>query len=319
MGRNALIVYLLLLLLLVGCSQTTTNNSATQTVPHQGAWGIYALTLSSEDVELIWSTSEAISFLTINKAGDKFAFSMRTGTNDASSEIFIINVSGTGLTRLTDNNDWDLYPAFSADDSQLAFLRMNTTLDIYKMNADGSNQQLLYDSGSHEADIDWGSNDRIAFTRDSRIWTMNSSGGDVQQVTDPPNAGVWGNANLPFGDYDPKFCRSSNRIAFERLDDDTSVHGNYNLYVVYVPTGATTQLTTNGYSQGLVDWSESATQLVYLVSAINDAGKYDMYIINADGTNNRNITPDYFPDNFLCHMAMFSEDDSKIYFTGQWY
>ena len=55
------------------------------------------------------------------------------------------------------------------------------------------------------------------------------------------------------------------------------------------------------------------------MAAIGSAGKYDIYMMDADGSNARNITPDYFPASFLCHSAMFSKDDSQVYFTGQWY
>jgi hypothetical protein len=41
--------------------------------------------------------------------------------------------------------------------------------------------------------------------------------------------------------------------------------------------------------------------------------------MNSDGTNNRDITPDYFPNDFLCHSAVFSNDDSVIYFIGEWW
>ncbi|MGQ9834220.1 MAG: hypothetical protein ACUVRJ_10585, partial [Candidatus Villigracilaceae bacterium] len=47
--------------------------------------------------------------------------------------------------------------------------------------------------------------------------------------------------------------------------------------------------------------------------------RYDMYIMNASGTDNHNITPEYFPAEFLVHNAAFSKDDSKIYFIGEWW
>ena len=42
-------------------------------------------------------------------------------------------------------------------------------------------------------------------------------------------------------------------------------------------------------------------------------------MMNADGTDNHNITPDYFPAEFLCHTPVFSIDDSKIFFIGEWW
>ncbi len=106
---------------------------------------------------------------------------------------------------------------------------------------------------------------------------------------------------------------------FERLEDDSSVHGNYNIFVIDSSGTAETRLTNTGYSQGLASWSHSGTRIVYIVAAIGTEGKYDIYMMNADGTENRNITPDYFPANFLCQWPVFSADDAKIFFIGEWW
>jgi len=44
-----------------------------------------------------------------------------------------------------------------------------------------------------------------------------------------------------------------------------------------------------------------------------------MYMMTADGSNNHNVTPEYFASNFLCYSPIFSLDDTEIYFVGQWY
>ena len=319
--RASLLLILCIAVVLVAGCPAKTSPSTERTVPHQGDWGIYALDLSTEGVDLIWSCNETISYLCLNDAGDGFAFSRKTGgTQDSNEEIFVIGVDGTGLRQVTSNSYWDLYPSFSPDDSKIAFLSMrNSTLDIYVRNSDGSGEKLLYDSGFHDADINWGSGGRIAFTRNSQIWTIKDDGSDARQITNPPKAGVQGNANLPFGDYDPRFSPDGSKIVFERLEADTSSHGNYNLYVIGSTGTGETRLTDTGYSQGLAIWSHSGDKLVYIVAAIGSEGKYDIYMMNSDGSNARNITPDYFPSSFLCQSAMFSKEDSKVYFTGQWW
>jgi Tol biopolymer transport system component len=320
-SRASLLLILTIAAVLVAGCPAKTNPSAKRTVPHQADWGIYALDLSTQEVDLIWSCNETIAHLCLNHAGDEFAFSRKSGgTQDSNEEIFAIGVDGTGLRQLTGNSYRDLYPCYSPDDAKIAFLSWpSSTLDIYVMNSDGSSEKLLYDSGSHDADINWGSGGRIAFTRNSQIWTMKDDGSDARQVTSPPKAGQWGNANLPFGDYDPRFSPDASRIAFERLEADTSSHGNYNLYVMDSSGTGETKLTDTGYSQGLASWSHSGDKLAYIVAAIGSEGKYDIYMMNYDGSNAKNITPEYFSSSFLCHSAMFSKDDSKVYFTGQWY
>ena len=51
-------------------------------------------------------------------------------------------------------------------------------------------------------------------------------------------------------------------------------------------------------------------------------GKYDVYLMNLDGTENRNIIPDYFPSDFLCYACyapIFSKDDALMFIRGQWW
>ncbi len=297
------------------------NQPATDSVPHEGKYGIYTLDPTTNKVTLIYSTSNEVytSALRLSNHGDKLVFAQKIdGTSDLNTEIFTIGVDGNNLQRLTSNSYWDLYPAWSPDDSQIAFISNRTKdFDIYVMNSDGTDQHLLYDSGSHDADIDWAS-DTIVFTSGFRIWTIKDDGTDPIQVTNPVNAGQWGTANLPIGDYDPRLSTDGARIVFERLEDPDTPHGSYNIYVVNSDGSGETCLTDTGYAQGLASWSHSGDKIVYCVAAIGTEGKYDIYMMNADGANNRNITPNYFPLGFLCYSPAFSQEDSRTYFIGQW-
>lgn len=323
------------LVLICGCSQQAapdggppgTGNGdgphapVARTVPHQGAWGIYALDLASGDVGLIYGSDAELysSALRLNDGGDKLVFAQNSGSGNENVEIFTINTDGSGLQRVTNNSFWDLYPVWSPDGERIAFLsKRENDLDIYVMDADGSDERKLYDSGDNDADIDW-AGDRIVFTSGFRIWTIKEDGTMPAQVTSPANAGLWGTADLPIGDYDPRFSRDGSKIVFERLEDPNTAHGSYNLFVINADGSGETRLTTTGYAQGLASWSHSGSKLVYVVAAVNDQGKYDIYSINANGSDSLDITPDYFPPGFLCHSPIFSKDDSMVFFIGQWW
>jgi len=294
---------------------------AQDAVPHEGKYGIYVLDLATQKVELLYSTDNEIytSALRLNQLGKKLVFAQKTDVNDESTEIFTIDVDGQNLERLTDNEHWDLYPAWSPDGTRIAFLsKRDNDLDIYMMNSDGSNPHMFYDSGSHDADIDW-AGDTIVFTSGHKIWGIKDDGTGLTQVTNPTNAGQWGQANLPIGDYDPRLRPDVLKIVFERLEDPESTHGSYNFFTVNSDGTQEARLTNTNYSQGLASWSHSGDRLVYVVSAMNNEGKYDMYMIEADGSDNHSVTPEYFASNFLCYSPIFSIDDSEIYFVGQWY
>lgn len=291
------------------------------TVPHEGTYGIYTLDLTTNEVALVYSTSNEVytSALQLNTNGDTLVFAQKIGgSNDSNTEIFTIDVNGENLKRITNNSFWDLYLAWSPDGSKIAFLsKREKDLDIYVMDTDGSNQHKLYDSRSHDADIDW-AGDIIVFTSMFHIWRIKDDGTAPTQVTILANAGQWGAANLPVGDYDPRLSSDGAKIVFERLEDPNSTHGSYNIFAINVDGTGETRLTSTGYAQGLANWSHDGGRIVYLVAAIGNEGKYDMYVMNADGTNNHNATPSYFPTNFLCHSPVFSKEDSKLYFIGQW-
>ena len=181
------------------------------------------------------------------------------------------------------------------------------------MDADGNNQNLLYDSGFHDADLDW-VGDKIAFTSQDRIWTMDEDGENPRTLTDPPRAGEWGAANLPFGDYDPRISPDGTRIVFSRLVADDSIHGNYDLFIVDVDGSNIKNLTKTGYSQGLSSWSPNGEKLLYILSAKGEQGFYDLYEINSYGSDNKSITPAFFPNNFLIHGARYSADGKRDIF-----
>jgi Tol biopolymer transport system component len=310
------------LVLFLGCDEMPTGGEEEQTVPHEGRYGIYALDRASQDVSLIYSTSSPIftSSLSLNTLGDSLVFAQAIDcAGDDCMEIAVVGTGGGGFRRVTSNQTMDVYPAWSPDDTKIAFLTWRAAdLDIYVMAADGTDETLLFHSGSHDADIHW-KGGKIVFTSGCRIWSMNGDGTGATPLTDPPQAGEWGNANLPFGDYDPRLSNDGTRVAFERLEDDSSTHGNYNFFRIDVDGSSQTRLTNTGYAQGLASWSYSGSEIVFSVGAIDDQGEYRLHMMNADGTNNRNVTPAYFPQGFLCHAAIFSRDDSKLFFVGEWW
>ncbi len=90
------------------------------------------LTNTSEDEETpVWSPD-----------GTKIAFSTMVSGNQ---DVYAMNANGTGRTRLTTGTADDTNPAWSPDGSQIAFLSGfdSTDMDLWLMNANGSNQHLL--------------------------------------------------------------------------------------------------------------------------------------------------------------------------------
>lgn len=97
------------------------------------------------------------------------------------------------------------------------------------MNTDRSNQHLFYDSGAHDADIDW-AGDTIVFTSGFKIWGIKDDGTELTQTTNPANAGQWCQADLPIGDYDPQLRSDGLKVVFKHREDPESSYGSYNIF-----------------------------------------------------------------------------------------
>ena len=186
------------------------------------------------------------------------------------------------------------------------------------MDSDGSNAVELYDSGFHDGDCSW-TGSRIVFTRESQVWIMDDNGGNAMQVTDYVLAGQQGNADLPFGDYDPRLDPSGTVICFDRMVDDQSPSGNYDFYTISTDGTGETAITSTGWQQFIAEWSHAGDRLLFTVAAMGGGGIYDMYTMKPEGSDLTNITPSHWPAEFLCSHGVFSHDDSRIYFVGEWW
>ena len=319
---NKLTVLCSAFLLFSGCALDNSNTS--DTIPeHDKRYGIYSMELVTGIVELIYSSDNSLHRIHENHTGTKLVFQEDFGDDTFhDSEIYLINLDGSGYQRITNNTWLDAYPSWSPDGTKILYLSWqdypDNTLDIFVMDSNGTNSLELYDSGFHDADPHWVGT-QIVFTRNSKIWIMDDNGANARQVTDFEFAGQQGNANLPLGDYDPRLNPTGDMICFDRMVDDQSTSGNYNFYTISVNGTGETAITNTSWQQFMAEWSHAGDQLLFIVAAKGGGGIYDMYTMNPDGSNVTNITPADWPMEFLCSYGIYSFDDSKIYFVGEWW
>jgi len=168
-----------------------------------------------------------------NGAKIAFASERDSPTNFSLSSIYAMNADGTNQTRLTTSSEpfRDEQPAWSRDATKIAFVstrdsvietwqetddeggilnrsRVRTNKEVYKMNADGSNQIRLTNSLENDDSPSWSPDggqlifrserERDAFDPTQQLWTMNADGTGQALIN--------GNG---FGDYSPSWNTSA--------------------------------------------------------------------------------------------------------------
>jgi Tol biopolymer transport system component len=117
------------------------------------------------------------------------------------SQMFTVNVDGSGLSDLTPSGAWDAEPSWSPDGARLAFVstRDNPSgtyqYDVFVADVDGSNVKRLTSIGAGAPA--WSPDGRqIIFSSGARLYVMNADGSSLARLTQPPpnswdSAPVW--------------------------------------------------------------------------------------------------------------------------------
>jgi Tol biopolymer transport system component len=212
---------------------------------------------------------------------------------DTGGDIWVVNADGSGLTNLTDtpsgigaDHAAEKGPRWSPDGSRILFTR--TILlppdgdvletDIWVMNANGSGQTKLTETGSEQAeggDYTWSPDGtKIAFTSarggSPGIWVMGADGSNEHQLAD----GI---------SFDPDWSPDGKRIAFLRQGAEIDV------WAMNADGSNEDQLTNQpGDLKAEVSWSPDGTKIVYRFAA--SPGSSDIWTVNADGNGEFNVT-----------------------------
>ena len=166
---------------------------------------------------------------------------------------------------------------------------------LFVVNADGTGERKLTTPGARREDSqpDWSPDGaRIAFqrcTHDCNVWTVTSSGTGLRRLG-------------PAGDdrAEPAWAPNGKQIAYTRRwgrrDGDLFEHAE--IYVMNTNGGATRPITKFGspFSADVESaaWSPDAKQLVFAVHNSKrgePAGGRALFVINADGSEQRQLTP----------------------------
>lgn len=272
--------------------------------------------------------------------GGKIAFTagvrFTVGMGKASTNIYIVNVDGTGLTQLTRNTDLNSRPAWSPDGKQIVFTsNRDGQAKVWAMDADGSNQRELPNtnidkkSPFYNHQPTWspdGSKVLFSYPRvctndyEVGIYVMNADGSNGRMLTNDPNScGVYSSPRWsPDGtkiiaSFKPRpKVNSDPPTQIIVMDADGSNRVNISNRSQYRPnTGSVTFVDVDADWQPLLAPLQSSPSIIGLsapaYTVYNDAGKVDITIKR---TGNLNDVVSCFYITVLQQMTIKYPDDA---------
>lgn len=210
----------------------------------------------------VFSTETNVANLALSPVfspdGLRVAFTNKTGGN---SEIFTMNLDGTGLVNLTNNDASDSTPVYSSDGREIYFQSNRDgsfeTFHLFRMNADGTEPRRITTKSGYEfwpAVVPNGpklvfSGDRVdqaSKALDIRLLDLDSPG-DEKVI-----------AAMRFHDTQPAVSPEGKRIAFVAQSD-----GNSEIYLMMLDGSRLLRLTRNPASDRSPVFSSDGTRLYF--------------------------------------------------------
>lgn len=213
------------------------------------------------------------------------------------------------ITRLTFANARSGQAVWSPDGSKISFVsNRNGAWEIYIMNADGSDQKKLTDHGV-VGRPSWSlDGNRLLFYSDKSgkfaIWMMNIDGSEARILIDPTGQ-----------DFRPCYSPDGNKILFDSFEQGEM--NDHQLFVMNLDGSNRKRLTFSNAYDSDAWWSSDGSKIVFHSSRHSPAddrfGIMEIYIMNADGSNQRRLTADGGKNQYPC----WSPDGKRIAYVSE--
>lgn len=225
------------------------------------------------------------------------------------AQLFIMNLDGTVKIALSHPNS-PLYAephVFSSSGTLLAYAKSvlygsSFTPKLYVVNADGTNRHALTTDSTEELRPIFACDDlHVIFNtmRDGN-WEIYSIGVDGVGLTNLTN-------NSAF-DFVSELSPDCSRVLFE-----SERTGNREVFIMNVDGSGLLQLTNNPGGDYSPFFSPDGLKVGF-ISRPGNSGKYDLWVINSDGTNLHKVSSPVSIGATCCPKYQFSTNGRKVLF-----